>query len=142
VVEEAIALSLAGAPDAKVRLAVSLEPLLPPVLVDKIQIEQVLLNLIRNALDAMEDSPAREIAITTAPDETGFVRVSLADSGPGIAPEIAAKLFQPFVTSKEKGMGIGLTICQSIIEAHGGRIWAESGTGAVFHFRLPAASRP
>ena len=141
VVEEALALSQAGAPGAQIRLAVSLEPLLPPVLVDKIQIEQVLLNLIRNALDAMEQSPVREIAITTAPDEAGFVRVSLADSGPGIAPEIAAKLFQPFVTSKEKGMGIGLTICQSIIEAHGGRIWAESGNGAVFHFRLPAASR-
>jgi two-component system sensor kinase FixL len=135
-VEEAISLSLAGGPGSKTMVAVSLEPLLPPVMVDKIQIEQVLLNLIRNAMDAMGGKG--EIAITTAA-ETGFVRVSVADNGPGIAPEVMKALFQPFVTTKEKGMGIGLTICQSIIEAHGGRVWAENDPkgGAVFHFRLP-----
>ena len=139
VVEEAIGLSMAGGPG--VLMTVAMEPLLPPVLIDKIQIEQVLLNLIRNALDAMADSPKKQIAIITSQAESGFVRVSIADSGPGIAPEIAPQLFQPFITTKEKGMGIGLTICQSIIEAHGGHIWAEPGKpkGTVFHFRLPRA---
>ncbi|HWB95278.1 MAG TPA: PAS domain S-box protein, partial [Bryobacteraceae bacterium] len=141
VVEEAISLSLAGGPGSKTLVAVRLEPLLPPVMVDKIQIEQVLLNLIRNAMDAMEGKG--EITITTAA-ETGFVRVSVADDGPGIAPEVMKALFQPFITTKEKGMGIGLTICQSIIEAHGGKVWAENGPqgGAIFHFRLPGADTP
>jgi two-component system sensor kinase FixL len=141
VVEEAISLSLAGGPDSKIQLTVRLASLLPQVLVDKIQIEQVLLNLIRNATDAMNGRGT--IAIVTEID-SGFVRVSVSDSGPGIAPEITPSLFQPFVTTKEKGMGIGLTICQSIIEAHGGRIWAENGaeSGAVFHFRLPGAEAP
>jgi two-component system sensor kinase FixL len=136
VVEEAISLSLAGVSGNKTQVTVRLEPLLPPVMVDKIQIEQVLLNLIRNAMDAMESRG--EITIATAA-ETGFVRVSVADEGPGIAPEMMKNLFQPFVTTKEKGMGIGLTICQSIIEAHGGRIWAENAPrgGALFHFHLP-----
>ena len=142
VVEEAISLSVASGPESGVRISVVLEPLLPPVLIDKIQIEQVLLNLIRNATDAMAELPERRITVTTALAEPGFVRVSVADTGPGIAPEIAPQLFQPFVTTKEKGMGIGLTICQSIIEAHGGRIWAEAGEtqGSVFHFRLPGAN--
>jgi two-component system sensor kinase FixL len=89
----------------------------------------------------MAESPKKQIAITTSQAQSGFVRVSIADSGPGIAPGIAPKLFQPFITTKEKGMGIGLTICQSIIEAHGGKIWAEPGKtqGTVFHFQLPRA---
>ena len=140
VVEESISLSLAGGPESPVRISVVLEPLLPPVMIDKIQIEQVMLNLIRNASDAMAETGRPEITITTARTEARFVRVSVADNGPGIAPAIVKELFQPFITTKENGMGIGLTICQSIIEAHGGRIWAEpgaAGTGAVFHFRLP-----
>ena len=106
---------------------------------DKIQIEQVLLNLIRNAMDAMRDQDEKTLTIETATGEAGFVVISVLDNGPGIAPEIASQLFQPFITTKEKGMGVGLTICQSIIEGHGGRIWAEENkpAGTAFRFQLP-----
>jgi two-component system, LuxR family, sensor kinase FixL len=83
--------------------------------------------------------PTRELTVTTNAED-GFIEVAVADTGPGLPPEVASRLFQPFVTTKEKGMGIGLTICQSIVEAHNGRIWAtpnESG-GVTFRFRLAA----
>jgi two-component system sensor kinase FixL len=139
VVNEAISLSGAVASDSGVDLEVRLASALPPVLMDKIQVEQVLLNLIRNAVDAMHEQSERKLAIETAPGEPGFVVISVADNGPGIAPEIASQLFQPFITTKEKGMGVGLTICQSIIEGHGGRIWAEKNepAGTIFRFQLP-----
>ncbi len=81
--------------------------------------------------------------ITTARDGEDFVSVSVADTGPGLAPEVAASLFQPFVTTKAQGLGIGLSICRTIVEAHGGRLWMEpnDGGGTVFRFRLPTATR-
>ena len=106
----------------------------------RIQIQQVLINLIRNAIEAMQTSLTRVLSITTRLDEDEFVQVAVADTGPGLSDEVAAKLFQPFVTTKKTGMGVGLTICQSIIEGHGGRIWAtanETG-GVTFRFRLSA----
>jgi two-component system, LuxR family, sensor kinase FixL len=139
VVGEAISLSGVIGSDSTVNLETGLASSLPPLLMDKIQIEQVLLNLIRNAMDAMRDQDERKLMIQTALGEPGFVLVSVTDNGPGIAPEIASQLFQPFITTKEKGMGVGLTICQSIIEGHGGRIWAEenSPAGTAFRFLLP-----
>ncbi len=140
VVEEALALGLIGAAETGVKVRVMLEPALPPVAIDKVQIQQVLINLIRNAVEAMQTSPTRILSITTGPGEDEFLQVSIADTGPGLSDEVAAKLFQPFVTTKKSGMGVGLTICQSIIEGHGGRIWAsanESG-GVTFRFRLSA----
>jgi two-component system, LuxR family, sensor kinase FixL len=139
IVGEAISLSGVTASDSTVNLETGLASSLPPLLMDKIQIEQVLLNLIRNAMDAMRDQDERKLMIQTALGEPGFVLVSVTDNGPGIAPEIASRLFQPFITTKEKGMGVGLTICQSIIEGHGGRIWAEenSPAGTAFRFLLP-----
>ena len=141
VVQEAIALSLAGGPDSRVKIEVILAPTLPAVMIDKIQIEQVLLNLIRNAADAMQPEPGK-ILVRTGLEGAGHVHVSVLDTGPGVAPGVADRLFEPFVSSKEKGMGIGLTICQSIIEAHGGRIWMEPNEprGAAFRFRLPAST--
>jgi len=138
IVEEAISLN-AGAPDIHTVIETRLGSSLPPVVVDKIQIEQVLLNLMRNGLDAMGDQQKKNLTVLTAKGAPGYLLVSVADSGPGVAPKIAGQLFQPFVTTKENGMGVGLTICQSIIEAHGGRIWAEENkpTGTVFHFQLP-----
>ncbi|HXR94739.1 MAG TPA: PAS domain S-box protein [Rhizomicrobium sp.] len=139
VTEEAISLSGVTASDSAAHLQTSFAPALPPILMDKIQVEQVLLNLIRNAMDATRDQPERKLVIETAPGEPGFVVVSVIDNGPGIAPAIASQLFQPFITTKEKGMGVGLTICQSIIEGHGGRIWAEQNqpAGTIFRFQLP-----
>ena len=118
-----------------------LTPALPPVAIDKVQIQQVLINLIRNAIEAMRAAPTRVLSITTRLDEGEFAQVGIADTGPGLAEEVAAKLFQPFVTTKKAGMGIGLTICQSIIEGHGGRIRAGNcdGGGAVVCFTLDEA---
>jgi two-component system, LuxR family, sensor kinase FixL len=137
VVEEAISLAAVGSADANVKLILQLEPHLPPLHIDRIQVQQVIINLIRNSLEAMRDVPLRELRIKTA-REKDAVTISISDTGPGLAPEIANRLFHPFVTTKEKGMGIGLSICRSIVEAHGGRIWAESNSeGAAFHVSLP-----
>lgn len=112
--------------------------------VDLVQIEQVLLNLIKNALDALEGVPQPErslIVRTRRRDDQA--EASIEDNGPGITPEIMGELFEPFVTTKEQGMGMGLAISQTIVVRHGGRIWAEpnSGGGAVFRLRLPVAAR-
>lgn len=139
-IDEASALALVGAKEMGVRMRFDREPGSDLVLVDRVQIQQVLLNLIRNAIDALEGAPRREITIAKRLTGDGMVRISVADSGPGIKPEMVGQLFQPFVTSKKQGMGVGLSISRTIIEAHGGRISAENGPegGAVVSFTLPA----
>ena len=143
-VEEASALALVGAQEHGVRATLELGADLPPVLIDKVQIQQVLINLVRNAREALTTVERRVLIISTAALEDGAVEVRVADSGPGLAPEVAAQLFQPFVTTKEKGMGIGLSISRSIIDNHGGRLQAtpNPGGGVVFSFTLRAASDP
>ncbi|HEY8872242.1 MAG TPA: PAS domain S-box protein [Stellaceae bacterium] len=139
-VEEALALALVGARLSGVRVTLALDHSLPPVLVDAVQVQQVVLNLVRNAIEAMEAGERRELSITTrVTASANMAEVTVADSGPGIAPEIADRLFQPFVTTKENGMGLGLSICREIVEAHQGRLSvapAPSG-GAVFRLTLP-----
>jgi two-component system, LuxR family, sensor kinase FixL len=139
-VEEASALALVGAKDSGVRVRFKFAPDLEWVLADKVQIQQVMLNLMRNAIEAMEQSDRRELTIFTEPGQDGAVIVGVADTGPGIAPEIAAQLFQPFITTKAQGMGVGLSISRTIIEAHGGQISAEPnpGGGTLFRFTLRA----
>src|SRR5262249_23891349 len=101
-VEEASALALVGAEDRAIRVQFKFHPAVDLVLADRVQIQQVLLNLIRNAMDAMEKSPSRELFVSVSPLEDRYIRVSVADSGTGIAPEIAEQLFQPFVTTKRE----------------------------------------
>jgi two-component system sensor kinase FixL len=141
-VEEAVALALVGARQRGVRTSFELDHTLPPVVVDHVQIQQVVLNLVRNAIEAMEQVERRELVIGTRTiPEQGMVEISVADSGPGIAPELADRLFQPFVTTKATGMGLGLSICREIVEAHHGRLTASPGSpgGAVFRLTLPIA---
>jgi C4-dicarboxylate-specific signal transduction histidine kinase len=118
---------------------------MPIVLADRVQLQQVLINLFINAIQAMVETTGRErvLAILSQVTEAGDVMLVVSDSGPGIDPAAAHELFKAFVTTKANGMGMGLSICKSIIEAHGGRIWADDGEapgqirGAVFRFVLP-----
>ncbi len=128
----------------RVRLSLALAPDLPVVPADTILVEQVLLNLVNNALDAMRATPeaARELTVATETEARGGVRISVVDRGAGIAPENASRLFTPFFTTKERGLGLGLSICRSVVEMHGGRLWHDNraGGGTAFHFTLPARS--
>jgi two-component system sensor kinase FixL len=142
-IEEASALSLVGAKEQGIRVAFYFDPNASFVLADRIQIQQVLLNLIRNAIEAMQETERRELKVATRTVDESHVELSVEDTGPGLAPEVAAQLFQPFVTTKKHGMGVGLSICRTIVEAHGGKIWAESkpGEGTAFRFTLRAVGR-
>jgi two-component system sensor kinase FixL len=139
--EEASALALVGARDAGLRVELLFERDLGEVIVDKVQIQQVALNLIRNAIDAMEETRGGELTIKVRKTNDHTVTVSVADTGPGVSAETLERLFQPFFTTKATGMGVGLSICRTIVEAHGGRIWVESrpAAGATFLFTLPIA---
>lgn len=136
---EANALALVGSREHGIDVQVQLAQEADEVFVDRIQIQQVLTNLIRNAIDAMIESQTRFLVIRTEAGPADFITISIEDSGAGISEDIAAQLFQPFVSSKPAGMGIGLSICRTIIEAHGGRIWFERRPegGTTFHFTIP-----
>jgi two-component system, LuxR family, sensor kinase FixL len=138
--EEASALALVGAKDRGVRVVFSLDPTLDAVLADKVQVQQVVLNLVRNAVEAMEQSDRRDLMIGTERGADGMAIVKVADTGTGIAPEIANQLFQPFITTKSQGLGVGLSISRTIVESHGGRIWVEPNPegGTIFRFTLRA----
>lgn len=139
-VEEASALALVGAREAGVQFTLHAVDDVPPVLADKVQVQQVVLNLMRNAIEAMLDSTVRELTVTIRSIAGDMVRIDVSDTGSGIAPDILPDLFQPFVTSKPHGMGVGLSISRTIMEAHGGRLWAEArpGGGTIFHMTLRA----
>ncbi|HEX8622037.1 MAG TPA: PAS domain S-box protein [Allosphingosinicella sp.] len=137
-IEEASALALVGSKEHGIRVRMDFDRDCDLVLADKVQIQQVVLNLIRNAVDAMGGGPRRDLVVAVAAAGDDLAEVSVADSGPGIDPDIADQLFQPFVTTKRTGMGVGLSISRTIVEAHGGRIWVESNEsgGATFRFTL------
>jgi signal transduction histidine kinase len=142
-IAEVITLTYSEAVKTGVTVSTRLAPEFPRVQGDRVQLQQVMLNLIVNAIQAMSGigEGARELHISTdaAPSEGG-VRIGVRDSGPGLSPESLSRLFEPFYTTKPDGMGMGLSICRSIIEAHGGRLWATScePRGALFQFTIPA----
>jgi two-component system, LuxR family, sensor kinase FixL len=140
-IEEAAALGLTGAREQGVLLRFNLDSEFDTVLVDRVQIQQVLVNLFRNALEAMANSSQRELVATNAKAADDMIEVTVSDTGHGFGEEVQPNLFQTFFTTKDTGMGVGLSISRSIVEAHGGRMWAESNRsgGATFRFTLPAA---
>ncbi|KQY29955.1 PAS domain-containing sensor histidine kinase [Caulobacter sp. Root1455] len=140
-VDEAVALGLMGAREDGVKASFDLDPHARLVLVDKVQIQQVLINLARNAVEATVDCPRRQVAFHSRAEPGGLIRVTVSDSGTGVSPKVAEQLFTAFVTTKADGMGLGLSICRTIVEANGGRIWFEPGQdgGSQFHFTLVRA---
>jgi two-component system sensor kinase FixL len=137
-INEAAVLGLMGAREKGVKPHFDVDPYASPVLADRVQIQQVLINLIRNAIEAMANSDRKELTIRTRPEGRDMVRVTVADTGPGVDPAVAAQLFTAFVSTKSEGMGLGLSICRTIVEANGGKIWLEpaEGGGACFQFTL------
>jgi C4-dicarboxylate-specific signal transduction histidine kinase len=140
---EVIALSLSELQRNRVILRSELADNLPPVAGDRVQLQQVILNLVRNASDAMSgvDDRPRQLLIRTEPDEGGQVRLSVQDAGVGFDPQVLDRLFDSFYTTKNDGMGIGLSVGRSIIASHDGRLWAtlNEGPGAMFSFSIPVA---
>jgi len=142
-VEEASALALVGAKDRGIRVRFVFDPTIDLVLVDRVQVQQVLLNLMRNAIEAMEESQNRELVVSAMPAKDNMVAIGVADTGHGIAPDVSAQLFQPFFTTKRHGMGVGLSISRTIVEAHGGQIGVEPNPigGTIFRFTLRAVTK-
>lgn len=154
-VREGVSLSRVGPGHGGFEIHYDLRPDLPDVMADRIQIQQVVINLLRNSVDAVsgethEDvrvatemlEPSAVISVRANRSEEDEVMVTIGDGGPGLPEDLVDRMFDPFVGSKESGLGIGLAVCRSIITAHGGRIWAETNGhgGADFHFTLPVAA--
>lgn len=141
-INEAAALALVGTREKGIESNFAFESGATPVLADRVQIQQVLVNLMRNAVEAMETSPRRRLSVRTKLLDEDLVQICVADTGSGVAPDMYDRLFQAFSSTKESGMGLGLSICRTIVEAHGGRIGARpaEGGGTEFHFTLPHAA--
>ena len=138
-VEEASALGLVGAREKGVTLKYRLDSSRDLVLADRVQIEQVLVNLLRNGLDAMEAAERRELTVSSRVSAPGVLEIAVSDTGAGISADALTRLFDPFFTTKTAGLGVGLSISRGIVEAHGGQMWAENNAdgGATFRFTLP-----
>jgi two-component system sensor kinase FixL len=141
VIDEAIALTGSSLGDNSTTLTVQVDPTEPLARIDRVQVEQVLFNLMRNGIEAMQDQPRRELVVSTRRAPGGMVEISVADTGPGLPQQVRERLFQPFVTTKPHGMGVGLSVCQGIVKLHGGRMWADDNIagGTVFRFTVRSA---
>jgi signal transduction histidine kinase len=138
VIQEAIALARLGGKERGLKVRLRLDGASRWAMINRVQIQQVLVNLIRNAIEAMAEGTRRELVVATASAGSELIEVSVADSGPGLSDTVAEDLFKPFVTTKSDGMGVGLAICQTIVTAHGGKIWAvvNPNGGTIFRFTL------
>lgn len=138
---DSVSLALIGTSGDTVQITCDVAANITDVMVDPIQIQQVVINLLRNAFEALSDMAGARIDVSATRLDDEFVTISITDNGPGIDPEIAEQLFRPFTTSKTTGMGLGLSICQTIVEAHGGEIRAHADLeeGTCFSFTIPAA---
>ena len=141
-IEEACALALVGAREQGIVVRVRVDQGLRSVLADRVQVQQVLVNLLRNAREAMQHAELRELTVDAHPVASEMVEITVSDTGSGVPDEIDDRLFQPFVTTKESGMGVGLSICRTIIEAHGGRLGVERNAAGGATFRLTLVSAP
>ena len=141
VVRDSLAMVLYDATDSNITMTFEFDDAIPKVLIDKVQIQQILVNLIRNSIEAMRDSKERTLTLTTVWGDAGFANVMVRDTGPGLSPDVLQRLFQPFNTTKASGMGLGLMVCQTLAEANGGRIWhvEDKGKGTCFCLSLPLA---
>ncbi|MBS0362154.1 MAG: hypothetical protein JSR98_12305 [Proteobacteria bacterium] len=139
---EAVVLAMVGAKDSGISIRYRMARDLPQAMVDRVQVQQVVVNLVRNAAEAMAESPRRELTVSAGVNGAGQIEVSVADTGTGLDAKVAAELFHPFVTAKATGtgMGLGLSISRTIVEAQGGRIWVRrrAGGGTIFRFTIPA----
>jgi PAS domain S-box-containing protein len=142
IIDEASAFARMGIESREVSMRFKCDPDMCDVFVNRIQVQQVLVNILRNALEAMATVKRRELTVTTALLDDETVEIAIADSGPGIPKEISNNLFQSFVSTKHDGMGLGLSICRSIVEAHGGLLRHDPNPegGAIFRFTLPCAT--
>jgi two-component system sensor kinase FixL len=142
VLERAVRLALAAGSEPVPVIVRRFSPAVSSAFIDRVQIEQVVFNLVRNAIEAISDWPRRTLTLATALTSDGMIEVSVMDTGPGLAPEIQSRLFEPFVTTKPRGLGIGLSICRVIVESHGGSLRADvnPGGGTAFRFTIPQSS--
>ena len=142
-INDATTLGLIGARENGIEWTIEIESGINNVLADRVQIQQVMVNLMRNAIEAMDNSPAKKLAIRARRKGNDHVEISVADTGHGVPVEMIDHLFQPFMSTKAKGMGLGLSICRTIVEAHGGRlsVYSDSESGAIFTFTLTRAER-
>jgi two-component system, LuxR family, sensor kinase FixL len=142
IIEEANAIASVGSKARNIHTTLDLSHAKPLARVDRIQIQQVIVNLVRNAIDAMTDQEKRELVVKSNVIDAGMIEVGVLDSGPGVSEAAAARLFTPFITTKKDGTGLGLAICRTIVESHGGKLWHEKSPlgGAAFKFTLPAHS--
>jgi two-component system sensor kinase FixL len=138
-IEEANAIASVGSKVKNIRTTFDLSSVRPLAKVDRIQIQQVIMNLVRNAIDAVTDYDKREMILKSEVNGDGLIEISILDSGPGVSDTAAKHLFTPFVTTKKEGTGLGLAICRTIVEAHGGKLWNDKSPlgGAAFRFTLP-----
>ncbi len=142
-INDATTLGLVGAREKGVSWSIEIEPDIDNVLADRVQVQQVMVNLMRNAIEAMEDTPVKNLVVRARLLDHEHVEISVADTGHGVPDDLINQLFQPFISTKAKGMGLGLSICRTIVEAHGGHLSVESdnGGGTIFKFTLSHISK-